>query len=94
MSEIIINNSGKTDEEILREINDAKVVCQLEGHQRNYGSEMQYRGMVAYEQARLKVAQAAFYDNPSTDNYIQLEKHMILYQNIVCNCSWDRGDDE
>lgn len=94
MSKIIINNSGKTDEEILRDINDAEALCQLEGHQRKYGSEMQYRGMVAYEQARLKVAQAAFYDNPSTDNYIQLEKHMILYQNIVCNCSWTRGDDE
>ena len=64
------------------------------GHSKRYHTEMEYRGAVAYERARLAVAQQLFLEVPSADNFRLTEKHMVLYQNIRMNCSWNRGDDE
>ena len=64
-----------------------------EAHLKVYETEMEYRGMVAYEKARLKVVMDTYLENPHSENYLALEQHMLLYQNIRCNCSWDmRGD--
>jgi len=62
-------------------------------HKKRYDTEMEYKGVVAYEKARLEVAMNLFLDIPSTEEYVRLEQHMLLYQDIVCNCSWKRGDE-
>tara|TARA_R110000751_G_scaffold11143_3_gene39857 strand:- start:747 stop:950 length:204 start_codon:yes stop_codon:yes gene_type:complete len=62
-------------------------------HKKRYDKEIEYKGIVAYERARLEVIMKEYLENPNTDKYLNLEQHMILYQDIVCNCSWKVGDE-
>jgi hypothetical protein len=62
----------------------------MKEHDKVYENEMEYRGIVAYEKARFEVAVVQFKKNPNSTNYSALEYHMLLYQNISCNCDWDR----
>ena len=62
-------------------------------HKKRYDTEMEYKGVLAYEKARLEIAMKLFLNNPNTEGYVKLEQHMLLYQDIVCNCSWKRGED-
>ena len=73
---------------VMKQIEDAQKVFEEAGHKRKYDTEAEYKGRVGYEREVLKVMFDAFLNNPSTTNYLALEKSMLLFQNISCNCSW------
>ena len=73
---------------VMKQLEDARKMFEEEGHKKRYTSEAEYRGRVGYEREVLKVMFDAFLNNPSTTNYLALEKSMLLFQNISCNCSW------
>ena len=79
---------------VMKKIEDDRNTIKEAGHKRRYDSEAEYRGQVGYEREVLKVMFDAFLKNPSTDNYLALEKSMLLFQNITCNCSWDWSDSD
>ena len=81
------------DAMLMKQIEDARKMFEEEGHKKRYTSEAEYKGRVDYEREVLKVRFEAFLKNPSTDEYLALEKSMMLFQNITCNCYWGIDDD-
>jgi hypothetical protein len=79
---------------IMKKIEEDRKICEDAGHKKWYDTEAEYRGQVGYEREVLKVMFQAFLENTSTTNYLALERSMLLYQNILSNCTWKRGDDE
>ena len=79
---------------VMKQLEDARKMFEEEGHKKRYTSEAEYRGRVGYEREVLKVRFEAFLKNPSTDEYLALEKSMLLFQNITCNCYWRNEDEE
>tara|TARA_R110000751_G_scaffold306187_1_gene424060 strand:- start:45 stop:287 length:243 start_codon:yes stop_codon:yes gene_type:complete len=62
-------------------------------HERRYESEIEYRAVRAYEKVKLDMLFDIFVNNPSPEIYMTMENQMVLYQDIVCNCTWKRGDE-
>ena len=73
---------------VMKQIEDGRRMIEDAGHKKKYDTEAEYRGQVGYEREVLKVMFEAFLKNTSTENYLALEKSMILFQNITSNCSW------
>jgi len=62
-------------------------------HEKYYDTEIEYRAVLAYERVMLDMTMEIFLKNPSVDEYMALERCMLHYQDIVCNCTWKRGDE-
>ena len=72
-------------------MNDNDVIKEMK-HERRYESEIEYTAVKAYEKVKLDMLYDIFVKNPSPQIYMVMEKQMVLYQDIVCNCTWERGE--
>ena len=76
------------DEDIKKENERIIKICKDAGHIEIYETEAEYRGQVGYAKEYMIVWFEDFTDNPSAANWNEFQRAMILYQNLIKNCTW------
>jgi hypothetical protein len=77
------------DKEQIKKENDRIVrICDDAGHLKEYDTEAEYRGQCGYAKEYMIVWFEDFTNNPSAPNWQAFERAMILYQNLIKNCTW------